>query len=187
MQYNPNIHRRRSIRLKDYDYSQAGLYFITICVQNRLCLLGEIVDGAMVLNDAGEMVLGQWLPLADRFHSVELDEFIVMPNHFHGIIELVAEHSNIGQPQGIAPTIAQPPIEQPINPSIGDVIGAFKSLSTNEYIAGVKQKSWPPFHQKLWQRNYYEHVIRSEQSYLDIVEYIRNNPLKWIEDKYYNE
>lgn len=163
---------------------------------NRTTTIRIAANGAMVLNDAGEMILGQWISLADRFHSVELDEFIVMPNHFHGIIELVsgqpipAEPQEIGQPQGIAPTVEQSSIEKPtttkINPAIGDVIGAFKSLSTNEYIAGVKQKSWPPFHQKLWQRNYYEHVIRSEQSYLDIVEYIRNNPLKWIEDKYYN-
>jgi len=191
VQYKPNIHHRRSIRLKGYDYSQAGLYFITICIQNRLCLFGEIDDGAMVLNNAGEMVHGQWLALADRFHTVELDEFIVMPNHFHGIIELIPGHSDIGQPQGIAPTGAQSSIEQitttEISPAIGDVIGAFKSLSTNDYIAGVKQKNWQPFDQKLWQRNYYEHVIRSEQSYLDIVEYIRNNPLKWAEDKYYNK
>jgi len=190
VQYKPNIHHRRSIRLKGYDYSQAGLYFITICIQNRLCLFGEI-DGAMVLNNAGEMVHGQWLALADRFHTVELDEFIVMPNHFHGIIELIPGHSDIGQPQGIVPTGTQSLIEQTttteISPTIGDVIGAFKSLSTNDYIAGVKQKNWQPFDQKLWQRNYYEHVIRSEQSYLDIVEYIRNNPLKWAEDKYYNK
>lgn len=81
-----------------------------------------------------------------------------------------------GQPQGIAPTA---------HPTIGDVVGAFKSLTTNDYIAGVKQKNWPSFNKKLWQRNYYQHIIRNEQSYLEIAEYIQNNPLKWLEDKYY--
>jgi putative transposase len=185
-------HHRRSIRLKNYDYSQSGLYFITICTQNRLYLFGEIVDEAMILNDAGKMIHDQWSILPNRFNSIDLHEFIVMPNHFHGIVELVSEktvgaplvgalakHHKTGQPQGIAPTTYE------INPTIGDIVGAFKSLTTNEYIAGVKQKSWQPFHQKLWQRNYYEHIIRSEQSYLDIAEYIQNNPLKWPEDKYY--
>jgi putative transposase len=185
-------HRRRSIRLKDYDYSQSGLYFITICSQDRRCLFGEIADGVMILNDAGQMIREQWSILPNRFNSIELHEFIVMPNHFHGIVELVSEQTvgaplvgalverhQMGQPQGIAPTAPE------INPTIGDVIGAFKSLTTNEYIAGVKQKNWSPFNKKLWQRNYYEHIIRSEQSYLEIAEYIQNNPLKWLEDKYY--
>ena len=183
MNYNPKIHHRRSIRLKSYDYSQAGLYFITICTQNRLCLFGEIGDGVMVLNDAGEMVHRQWRALADRFDSVELDEIVIMPNHLHGIIELVSGQSRMGKPQGIAPTVEQLP--QRVSPTIGDVVGAFKSLSTNEYITGVKQKKWRPFQQKLWQRNYYEQVIRDEQSYLELVQYIQNNPLKWLEDKYY--
>jgi REP element-mobilizing transposase RayT len=188
-------HHRRSIRLKNYDYSQSGLYFITICAQNRCCLFGEIVDGAMILNDAGQMVHDQWAILPNRFNSIELHEFIVMPNHFHGIIELVSNHPvgaplvgalshvgapnnhhQTGQPQGIAPTVT---------PTIGDIVGAFKSLTTNEYIAGVKQYHWPRFKQKLWQRDYYERIIRSEQSYLEIVEYIRNNPLNWAEDRYY--
>lgn len=183
-------HHRRSIRLKDYDYSQSGLYFITICTQNHRCLFGEIADGAMILNDAGQMIHDHWAILPNRFNSIELHEFIVMPNHFHGIVELVVvgaplvgalvERHQIGQPQGIAP-----PTPPEINPTIGDVVGAFKSLTTNEYIAGVKQKSWPTFSKKLWQRNYYEHIIRSEQSYLEIAEYIQNNPLKWLEDKYY--
>lgn len=196
VQTNPSKkHRRRSIRLKNYDYSQSGLYFITICAQNRCCLFGEIVDGAMILNDAGQMVYDQWAILPNRFNRVELHEFIVMPNHFHGIIELVSkhpvgaplvgapshggdpnDHQQTGQPQGIAPTV---------NPTIGDIVGAYKSLTTNEYIAGVKHYHWPRFKQKVWQRDYYEHVIRSEQSYLEIVEYIRNNPLNWVEDTYY--
>jgi len=120
--YNPQIHHRRSIRLKGYDYSQAGLYFITICVQNREHLFGKIVDGEMILNDAGKMVEKEWVDLKNRFPNIELHEFIVMPNHFHGIIQIVdnidtmgriqigqsgkpqSGRPRIGQPQGIAPT-----------------------------------------------------------------------------------
>jgi REP element-mobilizing transposase RayT len=87
MPYNPNIHNRKSIRLMGYDYSQAGWYFITICVQNRLCLFGEIVNGEMMLNDAGRMVENEWLKLPQRFANIELHEYVVMPNHFHAIMK----------------------------------------------------------------------------------------------------
>ena len=112
---NPDIHHRRSIRLKGYDYSQAGLYFITICTQNRLCLFGEIENGEMILNDPGIMIEHQWQELIYCFDNIKLHEFIVMPNHFHGIIEFVGvplvgtqnveQPPTMGQPQGIAPTM----------------------------------------------------------------------------------
>src|SRR5215210_2961095 len=89
MKYNPEIHKRRSIRLKGYDYSQEGLYFITICVQNRKCLFGKIENDEMILNDAGQMVQTEWEKLTERFNNIELHEFVVMPNHFHGILEIV--------------------------------------------------------------------------------------------------
>ena len=183
MKYNPDIHHRRSIRLKGYDYSQAGLYFITICTQNRLCLFGEIENGEMILNDPGIMIEHQWQELIYCFDNIKLHEFIVMPNHFHGIIEFVGvplvgtqnmeQPSTMGQPQGIAPTV-------------GDMVGAFKSLTTNEYIRGVKNNDWSRFNKKLWQRNYYEHIIRDEKSYYRILEYIKTNPRKWQDDKYYD-
>jgi REP element-mobilizing transposase RayT len=177
--YNPNIHHRKSIRLKGYDYTQAGLYFITICCQYREHLFGEITDGEMILNDAGKM------------------EYIVMPNHFHAILEIVgatlvvaqndttvAQNDVInqnddvinqkGQPQGIAPT-----------KTVGDMMDAFKSITTVEYIRGVKTLGWKPFDGKIWQRNYHEHIIRNEQSYQTISEYIINNPAKWTDDKFY--
>jgi len=186
----PDNKHRRSIRLKGYDYSHKGLYFITICTQYRLNLFGEIEDCEMALNDAGKMINKQWVELTHRFDRIELHEFIVMPNHFHGIIEIVGVPlvgtrfsgstnngnsglQNTGQPQGFAPTI-------------GDVVGAFKSLSTNEYIQNVKQNNWQPLDKKLWQRNYYEHIIRDEESYYEISEYIQTNPVKWQDDKYYN-
>jgi REP element-mobilizing transposase RayT len=196
MKYNPNIHHRRSIRLKGYDYSQAGLYFVTICVKNRECLFGEINNGKMILNDGGKMIETQWLELSNRFKNIELHEYVVMPNHFHGILQIVgatlvvAQNDNKtiaqtiaqnddktkkGQPQGIAPT----------GKTVGDMVGAFQSIATVEYIRGVKNNNWQPFDGKLWQRNYWEHIIRNEKSYQRISEYIINNPLNWKEDKFY--
>ena len=126
--FNPKIHHRRSIQLKKYDYSQAGLYFITICTQNKECLFGDIDNGNMVLNHAGIMVENEWLRLKKRYPNIDLHEYIVMPNHFHGIIQVCWQPYD-GQQQGIAPTI-------------GNMIGAFKSLVTNEYIRNVRENNW---------------------------------------------
>ncbi|MCF8373421.1 MAG: transposase [Bacteroidales bacterium] len=186
MTYNPNIPHRRSIRLKGYDYSRAGLYFITICVKNRKCLFGKIINDEMVLNDTGEMVEAKWLELPQRFKNIQLHEFIVMPNHFHAILEIVAATLVVapkGQPQGIAPTIAQ--TDTPTSKTVGDMVGAFQSIVTVEYIRGVKNANWPRFNKKLWQRDYWEHIIRNEQSYKRISDYIRDNPAKWKGDKFY--
>ena len=182
MKYDPDIHHRRSIRLKGYDYSRAGLYFITICTQNQLCLFGEIENEEMILNDPGIMIDHQWQELSCRFVNIKLYEFIVMPNHFHGIVEFVGVPL-VGTPNGGQPqTMGQP---QGIAPTVGGVVGAFKSLTTNEYIRGVKNNGWSRFNKKLWQRNYYEHIIRDEKSCYQISEYIQTNPLKWQNDKYY--
>ena len=86
--FDPTIHHRRSIRLKGYDYSQAGLYFVTVCAQNMKCIFGDVVDEKMVLNEAGQMVECEWLALKERF-GIVLHEYVVMPNHFHGILEIV--------------------------------------------------------------------------------------------------
>jgi putative transposase len=188
MLYNTNHHHRKSIRLKEYDYSQAGLYFITICVQNRLCLFGNVVDGKMILNNPGIMIENEWFKLPQRFPNVQLHECVVMPNHFHAIIEIVVGATLVvaqndmmqtiqGQPQGIAPTKPK---------TVGDMVGAFQSIVTVEYIHGVKHLGWQSFIGKLWQRNYWEHIIRNEQSYQRIAEYIINNPQNWDNDKLYN-
>lgn len=163
MTYDPNIHHRKSIRLKGYDYSQAGLYFITTCVQHRACLFGKISMGEMILNDAGKMVETEWLKLPERFQNIALHEFVVMPNHFHAILQIVV-------PTGITKTI-------------GDMMDAFKSITTVEYIRGVKKMDWESFNVKLWQRNYYENIIRNEQAYQFISDYITNNPTRWANDK----
>ena len=186
--YNPNIHHRKSIRLKGYDYSRAGLYFITICVKDRECLFGEIVDGKMILNDAGKLVENEWLNIIVRFPNVQLHQHIVMPNHFHTIMEitvgatLVVAHDNIVAHDNKRATTRVAPTK-----TVGDIVGAFQSIVTVEYIRGVKNHCWKSFNGKLWQRNYYEHIIRDEKSYHRISEYIINNPKNWKEDGFFND
>jgi putative transposase len=168
--YNPRRHHRRSIRRKGYDYAQAGLYFITICCQDRACLFGEIENGQMLLNDAGKMVETEWLKLPERFPNTALHEYVVMPNHFHAILEITP-----------APTGT----DTPKNKTVGEMVGAFQSIVTVEYIRGVKNAGWEPFNGKLLQRNYWEHIIRDQAACRRIAEYIRANPEKWEEDRFF--
>jgi len=161
MPYNNAIHNRQSIRLNGFDYSQEGHYFITICTHDRQPLFGEIVKEEMVLNQAGNIVNQQWLKIPERFKGIQLDAFVIMPNHIHGIITFT--ESIPGQ-------------------TIGKIIGAFKSLTANEFISLCKRNKLPV--KKLWQRNYYDHIIRDEEDYFRIVDYIQDNVLKWEEDQY---
>lgn len=186
MQYKPEIYHRRSIRLRGYDYAQAGLYFITLCTHERRPLFGEVVGADMQLNAAGMMVETGWQELANKYPGIQLHEYVTMPNHLHGIIEIVGAPL-VGAQSGIcingwAATWAAPTGDRK---TIGDIVGAFKSLTTNAYIRGVKNNDWHPFNDKLWQRNYYEHIIRNDESYLKIAEYIHNNPLQWQDDVYH--
>lgn len=193
--YNPKIHHRRSIRLKGYDYSQEGLYFITICCQNRICRFGEIENKKMILNELGNIAYNEWVKLFERFPNFELDVFQIMPNHMHGIILLknsvvAAEFTSAaeeGQPQGIVPEEGQPQGIAPTEdaPTIGNIVGAYKSLVANGCLEIYKSKN--EMMGKLWQRNYYEHIIRNEQSYQNISNYIINNPAKWAEDKFHDK
>ena len=176
MKFDPQKYHRRSIRLKDYDYFQAGAYYVTIDVQNRECLFGEIVNDEMVLNEVGKMIDGQWTTLPEKFPNIGLDLYQVMPNHFHGIIV-------INEPVGASLVNAQIVVTQDIRPLLGDIIGAFKSITTNKYIDGVDSKNWPQFYKRLWQRNYYEHVIRDEKDLNRIRDYVQTNPDNWDEDK----
>ena len=162
---------RVSIRLKGFEYSSAASYFITICTQNRQCLLGEIESGVMIVNSAGQMIVDEWLAIRSRFTSVQLEAFVVMPNHFHGIISIlpVEEGSVVGVADGGVPTRG--------TPTLGEMIGAFKSITTNRYISGVKYQNWTPFDRRLWQRNYYEHIIMTDRSFDILQSYIQNNPL----------
>jgi putative transposase len=180
-------HHRRSIRLAAYDYAQAGAYFVTVCAQNRECAFGEVVDAEMVLNEPGRMVATVWRELPHHYPGVEVDTLVVMPNHVHGIIMLVGAgpcarpdvgagpracpDGVSGQPRGVAPTMSLP-----------DVVHRFKSLTTARYRRGVLQDRWPPFSGRLWQRNYYEHVIRNEEELDAIRQYVADNPGRWEED-----
>lgn len=174
MKYNPDIHHRRSIRLKGYDYAQAGLYFVTICCQNRAHLYGKITDGKMILNDAGQFAQKCWTEIPDHFPNTQLHEHIIMPNHIHGIIEIVCAddvRANDYSPQ-----------RRPSSPSktIGSIIRGYKIGVTKWFRENQIDKF--PVGQSVWQRNYWEHIIRDEKSYHNIAEYIISNPLKWDND-----
>jgi REP element-mobilizing transposase RayT len=192
--YNPKIHNRRSIRLKGYDYSKAGLYFITICCQDRICRFGEVKNGEMILNELGIIAYNEWIKLTERFANFELDVFQIMPNHIHGIISLTTVGSRLaldllyeGQPQGLPQPEPQGLPQQSVqqgNSSISDIVGAYKSIVTNGCLNIFKSKN--EFMGKLWQRNYYEHIIRNEFAYQKISEYIINNPSKWHEDMFFD-
>jgi len=136
-QYNSTIHHRRSIRLKGYDYAQAGMYFVTICVQDKICRFGHIENDEMVLNEYGAIAYDEWIKLADRFHNFELDVFQIMPNHMHGIIFL----NTVGSGAGASPAPT----------TIGDIVGAYKSLVANACLAIYKSKN--EMMGKLWQQN----------------------------------
>lgn len=173
MKYNSAIHHRRSIRLKDYDYSQAGAYFVTICTQGRECLLGEVVDDSVALSQYGVIVEQVWHQIPHHFFSITLDAAVIMPNHIHGII-VIAEESFLVQQesQDLAPN------QNAKKPTLGQIIAYFKYQSTKlinvaQDLAGVK----------CWQRNYYEHLIRNEVSLAQLRTYIEQNPQKWKHDQ----
>jgi len=202
VKYDPARHHRRSIRLKGYDYTQAGAYFITICTNNRECLFGEVVGGDMRLNDAGRMVESVWNAMPASYPDVTTDAWVVMPNHVHVIVILSGAGTgacpygdatghpgdavgaaprgrphggpspNAGQPQRVARTLSVP-----------DVVHRFKTMTTKRYADGVKQSGWAPFSGRLWQRNYYEHIVRNEASLSRIRQYIADNPARWGFDR----
>ena len=180
MMFDPQKHHRRSIRLKGYDYTQPGVYFITICTQNRLCLFGEVVDGEMVLNELGEIVRNEWLKTAQLRSRVVLDEFVIMPNHMHGIIILIDSNGR-GTLQRAPTAQRAPTIEQfgkPTSDSIPTIVRLFKSATTHRINALRGTPGLP-----VWQRNYYEHIVRNEQSLNRIRQYIAENPLLWHLDR----
>jgi len=193
--YNPKIHYRQSIRLKDYDYTSDGAYFLTICAQNKEHRFGDIIDGKMILNPAGEMIR-KWLrELENKFKNISLDEYIIMPNHIHLIIFIMnvvvgvdlcvnpenTTKQNLSHIQGRHTGLSLRPAQQQTN--ISQIIQWFKTMTTNEYIRNVKQNNWEPFDKKIWQRNYYDRIIRSEKELDKIKKYIFENPSKWELDR----
>ena len=183
--YEPDIHKRRSTRLDGYNYSHSGAYFFTIVTQNRCCLFGNVESDEMRQNTAGNMLNQTWRSLPIRFPSVILDSFIVMPNHVHGILiinqplDRTAQLQTPSRPNHDGSNAPKLPTE----PELGDVIGAFKSITTVEYTRAVRNSEWPPFQKRLWQRNYYDRIIRNAHELNLTRRYIAENPLKWHLDR----
>lgn len=185
MRNNRHHKNRRSIRLKGYDYSSPGEYFITICTRNRECLFGDVINGEMVLNDVGRIAKDFWYRIPERFDDIQLDAFIVMPNHIHGIIGI---ESNIEPDTHSVGAIHELPLRndkmdtetcrkhrrQMLLPKI---IGWYK-MNVSKRTNNILDNTGNPF----WQRNYYEHIIRNEKSLERIRDYIINNPAQWEED-----
>lgn len=202
MKYNPHKHHRRSIRLKGYDYSSPGAYFITICTHQRECLFGNIIDGEMKVNSFGQVIQGHWSKLHSHHTHLCLDEFIVMPNHIHGILILFSKNEcdqsdTVGA--GLADTVSvssnnlipkPAPTNDQLRPEIvtiqragiADIIRGFKSFSARQINRQRQTKGLP-----VWQRNYYEHIIRNEESLENIRRYIQTNPANWNNDQLHPE
>jgi putative transposase len=174
--YNPDKHHRRSIRLKGYDYTQPGVYFTTICVRDRECVLGDVVDGEMVLSDWGQVVAESWQWLAEQYPYVALDACVVMPNHLHGIV-IFNDDSDRGDSCGRGGSRTAPTRTASRRKPLGHLVGAFKTVSTKR-INQMRDTPGQPF----WQRNYYEHIVRNERELNAIRWYIRDNPARWLED-----
>ena len=201
--YDPDKHQRRSIRLRDYDYAQAGAYFVTICTWDRAPLFGVIVGGEIRLNDRGRIAEEEWSRAGVLRSSVTLDAFVIMPNHVHGILVL----SGVGATRRVALGEATPrPYERPLSgvgatrrvalgeaaprpyerprgaerQSLGAIVAQFKSAASKRIRRASGVLDLP-----IWQRNYHEHVIRGEADLTRLREYIVNNPMKWAEDEYY--
>ena len=188
MTYDPKKHHRRSIRLRGHDYSGGGAYFITICAQDKKCLFGQVAKGEMILNEAGRNIQRVWENLPQRFPTVVLDAFQLMSNHLHGILVIpsagleqalaLATGAPVIQPgPKAAGTASQGTASRTPTLAMGGVVGAFKSIATievNRFQSCVGRR--------LLQENFYEHIIRSVDSLEKIRAYIRQNPVRWLED-----
>ena len=187
MNYDPRIHHRCSIRLKNYDYSQPGAYFVTICVHCRVCLFGEIINGKMQLNEVGQIVVECFKEIPQHFRNVEHDVFVVMPNHIHGILFITpathaCRHAGPKTQLPIETSWARhaSPLHSatPKLPPLGTIVGSFKSAVTRRVNLQHNLSG-----KCLWQRNYYEHVVRDEAELQQLREYVVNNSLNgnWMD------
>jgi putative transposase len=188
--FDPQKHHRRSIRVRGYDYSSNGAYFVTIVTQGREFLFGEIVDGEMHVNEYGEIVQKWWDEIPNHFPNVELGAFIIMPNHIHGIIFIIADRrgevlstrndpNNNFQNAYVDETNDRGRETLPLRiPTLGQIVAYFKYQSTKEMNRIETENAITKF----WQRNYYEHIIRNERDLQRITDYIHANPLRWDDD-----
>ncbi len=163
--YNPNVHNRRSVRLKGYDYTQPGAYFITVVTRDRESWFGDVISGEMRLNNKGQLIKGAWEWIPTRYLYVKLDTYILMPNHLHGIIVITEEDA------------AHAKTSSSSSKPLGRLIGAFKTLSTKRFnlLEGTPG-------QLLWQRGFYDHVIRNDRERERVREYIVQDPKRWESD-----
>ena len=160
IQYNPYELDRHSIRLKEFDYSSEALFFVTVVVNMKLPLFGRICNDEMILNDAGKMIADTFEKIESNFQNVYCLDYVVMPNHFHGIIQNKSDGAV----------------------SLISVMKWFKGVTTHLYIEGVKIKQWMPFNRKLWQTRYYDRILWNEQDYRFCADYIHMNPINWPND-----
>lgn len=203
MVFDPGIHHRRSIRLRTHDYAASGMYYVTLCAEEHRRLFGVVVNGRMALNEAGRMVAKWFGELENKFPDVRRDAFVCMPNHVHFVVETGERTGNGPARTGVGTAVGanlcvRPPVDtEPTGVSIigsepavreegehagsplRNIVAWFKTMTTNEYIRGVKHHGWPPFPGKLWQRNYYEHIVRNGADLARIRAYIRSNPANW--------
>jgi len=177
MKYDPQRHRRRSIRLKGYDYSQPGAYFVTVCTHHLACLFGDVVDGEMELSDVGQIVQACWDDLSNHYQHVRLDAFVIMPNHVHGIIVLMDYDNidNVGAGFKPAPTETPAPVKRH---GLPEIVRAFKTFSSRHINQWRGTPGTP-----VWQRNYYEHIIRDSNEFNHIRQYTTYNAARWLEDE----
>jgi len=168
--------RRESNRLKNFDYAESGWYFVTICTQDREKMFGELQNQKMILNAPGKIVARCWYNLPRHYLNCRLDEFIIMPNHLHGIIAITGDRC-VDQPVG---TGLKPVPTMTSTASLSEIIRGLKTFSAKQ-INLIRQTSGLP----VWQRSFYDHIIRNEKEYLTIKKYIYENPLHWLDDRNY--
>jgi putative transposase len=175
------MHERKPNRMKGYDYSLDNLYFVTSCVHDRVCCLGTVRDGEMILNEYGKIAEQQWYWLADQYPYVVLHPFVVMPNHIHGIIEIDRGRVvGTGRPVGTGRDLSLQGAQSPTKiKSLSQLMGAYKTTGSKQ----IHLLGFPDFK---WQRSFHDHIIRDGQSYDRISNYILNNPKNWDNDKFYN-
>ncbi len=175
---DPFKHHRRSLRLKGYDYSQEGAYYVTIVTQHHLCLFGDAVNGAMRLNELGRALEDEWLKTAEIRQNIQLDYFMVMPNHFHAVVFITRNVVGRGTLQRAPTENTREQFGKPIYGSLASIVRAFKAVTTKR-VNDIRGTQGAP----VWQRGYYEHIVRNERELQRIRAYIVNNPANWQLDQ----